>query len=78
MHNFALTLEWLGTIFSMIGAVLIANQGRYTAIGWFAFIAANLFSVAFAISTSHYGILTQQIFFVGTSILGLWRTIKNS
>lgn len=41
MHNFALALESLGTIFTMIGTALIANQGRYTAIAWFALIAAN-------------------------------------
>lgn len=72
--SITLAFEWLGTVFSMFGALIIANQGRRVYLGWCAFIAANVFSIGFAINAEHYGILTQQLFFLGTSVLGLWRS----
>lgn len=74
------SLEWLGSIFGMVGAFLVAINGRYAAYGWISFLIANMVMIGFAIEEGFYGLLTQQIVFLLTSALGLWKsnTVKRT
>lgn len=67
-------LEWTATALSLVGAWLLATHSRFSRIGWFAFLAANFASIAFAIGIERHGLLLQQIGFTGSSLLGIART----
>lgn len=65
--------EWAGSILGLLGAFLLATHTRLSRYGWLAFFAANLAMIAFALGIDRYGLLVQQIGFMGTSVLGLYR-----
>jgi uncharacterized membrane protein YhhN len=66
--------EWLGSALGIIGAFLVAINGKYASYGWVSFLLANIVMIGFAIESGLYGILCQQVVFMGTSVLGLWRS----
>lgn len=66
-------LEWAGSLLGLLGAFLLATHTRFSRYGWVAFFAANLAMIAFALGIGRYGLLVQQVGFMGTSILGLYR-----
>ncbi|BBP02447.1 nicotinamide mononucleotide transporter [Sulfuriferula nivalis] len=68
------TIEWIGSIFGLLGAFLLATNTRVSAYGWFAFLIANFAMIAFAARSKHYGLLTQQLGFMATSALGIYRS----
>lgn len=65
--------EWSGSILGLLGAFLLATHTRASRYGWLAFFAANVAMIAFALGIDRYGLLVQQLGFMGTSILGLYR-----
>lgn len=65
--------EWAGSLLGLLGAFLLATHTRFSRYGWLAFFAANLAMVAFAFGIGRYGLLVQQVGFMGTSLLGLYR-----
>lgn len=67
------TFEWAGSILGLLGAFLLATHTRLSRYGWLAFFAANLAMIVFALGIDRYGLLVQQIGFMGTSVLGLYR-----
>ena len=69
-----LNFEWIGSILGMAGAFLVALNGKYASYGWVSFLLANIVMIGFAVESSLYGILCQQVVFMGTSVLGLWRS----
>jgi len=66
-------LEWAGTLCGLMGALLLATHTRFSRYGWFAFLAANITMIGFAIGIQRYGLLTQNLGFMGTSLLGIYR-----
>jgi len=66
-------LEWVGSLLGLLGAFLLATHTRLSRYGWLAFLAANLAMIAFALGIGRYGLLVQQVGFMGTSLLGLYR-----
>lgn len=66
-------LEWAGCFAGLLGAFLLATHTRVSRYGWLAFLAANLLMIAFAAAIRHYGLLVQQVGFMGTSLLGIHR-----
>lgn len=68
------TLEWSGSLFGLIGALLLATNSRLSRYGWVAFLIANFCMLGFAIDGRHWGLLTQQSGFTATSLLGIHRS----
>lgn len=67
-------LEWAGALTGLIGAFMLATNSRFSPIGWLAFLLANFLMIGFAIAGGHWGLLTQQIGFTATSLLGIYRS----
>lgn len=68
------TLEWAGSFLGLLGAYLLASHSRVSRYGWLAFLAANIATMSFAFGIERYGLFVQQVGFMGTSLLGLWRS----
>lgn len=66
-------LEWTGSLLGLFGAYLLATHSQFSRYGWYFFLSANVAMILFAYSIDRYGLLTQQIGFLGTSLLGLKR-----
>lgn len=69
----ALTLEWLGCGFGLLGAGLLASNTAVSRWGWWAFLLANFFMIGMALLIGRYGLLLQQVGFTATSLVGLAR-----
>jgi hypothetical protein len=65
--------EWSGSLFGLLGALLLASNSRASKYGWVAFLAANCAMIAFAVAIDARGLLLQQIGFMATSLLGIYR-----
>ena len=66
--------EWSGALLGLMGAFLLATNSRFSRYGWVAVFAANLAMIAFALRIEAAGLLIQQLGFVATSLLGMYRT----
>jgi len=66
-------LEWLGAIFGVVGAGLLAFNVPYSGFGFVAFLLSNIFWIRYGLNTRSFGILTMQLFFTATSLLGIYR-----
>lgn len=71
--NALLFLEWAGAALGLGGAFLLACHGKHSRYGWWLFLAANFAMIGLALGLDRYGLLAQQVGFVGTSALGLVR-----
>jgi uncharacterized membrane protein YhhN len=69
-----INFEWLGSILGITGAFLVAINGKYASYGWICFLLANMVMIGFAVESGLYGILCQQLVFMVTSVLGLWKS----
>lgn len=63
-------MEWSGALCGLYGAYILAKKDSI--IGWYLFLAANVFMIAFAFTQNHFGLLLQQIGFLGTSSYGIY------
>lgn len=68
-------VEWGGTVFGMAGAALLAVNCRSSRFGWLLFWISNVFWIAFGLMFGHKGFTLQQLFFVVTSSIGVYRWI---
>lgn len=66
--------EWAGSILGLAGAFVLATNTRFSRYGWLAFLMANVAMIAFSLSISAFGLLVQQVGFMATSLLGLYRS----
>ena len=69
----ASVVEWGGAVFGIVGAALVAMNNRYSGYGFVAFLASNACLITFGILPSAFGLVTMQIVFTGTSLVGIWR-----
>jgi hypothetical protein len=69
-----LILEWIGSICGLTGSFLLATNTAISSYGWLAFIAANIATIGFAVQIRRHGLLVQQIGFIASSLLGLYRS----
>ncbi|HIH2745194.1 TPA: hypothetical protein ACYLN4_000872 [Burkholderia lata] len=67
-------LEWASAVAGLTGAYLLAANRRISRWGWVGLLLANLFAIGFALRASHCGLLVQQVGFIGSSVLGIWRS----
>jgi hypothetical protein len=66
--------EWLAALFGMLGAGLLAlNVPSVSRWGWLLFLGSNFVWIRFSWNKKHLGMLTQQVVFLGTSLLGVMR-----
>lgn len=68
------TLEWASAVAGLAGAYLLAANRRISRWGWVGLLLANLFAIGFALRASHCGLLVQQVGFIGSGVLGIWRS----
>ena len=66
-------LDWSGCGLGLLGAYTLALNFRYSRYGWLAFLAANVAYIALASTLGVGGLLIQQIGFMGSSFLGVYR-----
>ena len=71
--NALLILEWLGAALGLAGAFMLAANNHNSRYGWWLFLGANFAMIALAIGLDRYGLLVQQVGFVGSSSLGVYR-----
>lgn len=67
-------LEIVGSASGLLGALLLATHTRVSRYGWLAFLLANFALIGFAIGIERYWLLAQQLGFMLTSLLGLYRS----
>ena len=65
-------LDWSGGVLGILGAYLLAFDNSMSKYGWIAFSLANVFYIALARMIGRPGLLVQQLFFVGSSTLGVY------
>lgn len=66
--------EWASTVTGLAGAYLLATNTRISRWGWFGFTLANVFAMTFALRAGHHGLFVQQLGFMGSSLLGMYRS----
>jgi uncharacterized membrane protein YhhN len=68
-----LALEWAGCALGLLGAFLLATNTRWSKFGWVAFFLANVAMIGLALGIERNGLLLQQLGFLATSCLGIYR-----
>jgi len=76
MENLESIFEWLGAFIGLAGAYILATGKPYSYLGWRFFLVANFAMILFAFAGHHWGVLTQQVGFTATSVLGIYRAAK--
>lgn len=71
-------LEWAGCVFGVLGATLLATNTRWSRYGWIPFLVSNVFWIGLAQEDNKHGLLTQQLVFTATSLLGIYRWTLNN
>lgn len=68
-----MSIDWLASVLTIVGALLLAVNCRYSRAGWVCFLLANLLWVQHGVSVSTYSLVVQQAVLTGTSLLGFFR-----
>jgi drug/metabolite transporter (DMT)-like permease len=66
-------LEWIGAAFAAAGTVLLALNGPRAGVGFVLYLASNACWIGFAIAARERPILAQNLVFVASSCLGIWK-----
>jgi hypothetical protein len=66
-------LEILGALFGVCGAWVIAAGPRTAFYGFCCYLVSNVAWLGFAAYHEHWWQFTQQVFFFGSTLLGLWK-----
>lgn len=66
-------IEWTGCLLGVIGAGLLALNNRWSGYGFVAFLCSNAAWIAFGVMTGASGLVTMQIVFTATSLVGVWQ-----
>lgn len=66
-------LQWAGCATGVAGALLLALNTKHAGWGFVLFLISNGFWTAFGIQTNAPGLITTQIIFTATSLLGIYR-----
>lgn len=65
--------EWSGSVLGLLGAYLLATSTEPSQCGWLAFFTANVAMTGYAYGIKSYGLMIQQVGFLGASLCGLYR-----
>lgn len=66
-------IEWTGTVTGVLGAVVVASNTKYSPLGWISFLICSLSMACYGYMTEAWGLLTLEVCFVLTNLMGLWR-----
>lgn len=66
-------VEWTGAALGLLGSALLANNNEYSGYGFIAFLLSNACWLWFGLRTRTWGMVTMQLGFTGTSLLGIYR-----
>lgn len=73
LNNPLTVIEIFSAACGMSGALLLALKGNQAGWGWVLFAFSNFGWIAFAYGNTHWFQLLQQVWFTGTSAIGIWR-----
>jgi drug/metabolite transporter (DMT)-like permease len=68
-------LDWIGCIFGVAGAFLLATRTRYSGWGFVLFLVSNLAWGWYGVLTKTESMIIMQVAFTATSLLGIWRWV---
>jgi hypothetical protein len=66
-------LQWAGCATGMLGSLLLATKTRFSGWGFAVYLLSNGFWIGYGLIVGAPAIVVQQLFFTGTSLLGIWR-----
>lgn len=69
--------EWIGSIFGLCGALLLAARFKYSFLCWFAWIISNGILIITTLQTKQYGVFSLQLGFMVLNIYGVIYWFKN-
>ncbi|WP_295377260.1 hypothetical protein [uncultured Pseudacidovorax sp.] len=64
--------QWLGTLYGVAGALILAMPGVAPAWGFAAFLVSNVAWLIFGASDRLWGLVVQQSVFLVASLIGIW------
>lgn len=65
--------EWFGCFLGVGGATLLSLNNRWSGYGFVLFLASNVAWIGFGWLTSASGLVTMQLVFSVTSVVGIWQ-----
>ena len=68
-------LQWGGCIFGIIGSSLLAWKSNYSGLGFVSYLVSNIFWILFGFTTGATGLITMQIVFTITSMVGIYKWV---
>jgi len=68
-----LRLDWVGSAFGLMGACLLAANIDGSQYGWLLFLFSNAAWIIYGMRVRTWSLVTMQVGFTGTSMLGIWR-----
>lgn len=71
--NLIRVMEGVGAVAGIIGAALIASNTPVSSYGWVGFSISNVLLSGFAIHIRAWWMLSMQVCFSITNMVGLWR-----
>ncbi|MCP4121406.1 MAG: hypothetical protein GY751_06595 [Bacteroidetes bacterium] len=69
-------VEWAGSITGLIGAAVLSTNTSLSGWGFVLFLISNLFLIFYAFQNRANGLLTMQLGFTATSVLGITRWLS--
>lgn len=67
------TVEWAGSLTGLTGAGLLALNNAWSGYGFIAFLISNGCWIAYGRMADARGLITMQLGFTVTSLVGIWR-----
>ena len=73
MHNNRLLVAvgWVGSIFGLIGSLLLALHVPYSGYGFLAYLGSNFAWLYHGVKTRTWALVVMQVGFTATSLVGL-------
>lgn len=68
-------LDWIGSALGLAGAALLAANTTGSEYGWLLFLLSNVAWIVYGIGEKTWSLVTMQVGFTGTSMLGIVRWI---
>lgn len=65
-------VEWTGALLGLIGSAMLALNVSVSGFGFLAFLISNLFWLVFGVKKKAWGLVTMQVGFTVTSLMGLY------
>jgi hypothetical protein len=66
-------VEWAGALTGLLGGALLAVRLPYSGYGFVLFLVSNLFWLGYGLRTRAWGMVTMQLGYTVTSVVGVVR-----